>query len=94
MSETLSNDPGLRLALRLEGGFWVAYLAQIRTMEGALQLGTICIAAVDRDAGLRRDFMDLMKRVAAQHIGDALGAQPIAWQDPEPAPEHEKAGHS
>ena len=77
----------IRLALRHEGHFWNAYMAQRDTMDNAKLIGSVVIGAVNRDPVLRQDFMDLMKRVMAQAIVEVTGQEPDTW-------ETERPGHS
>ncbi len=83
----------LRLALRVEGDNWTAYAAPVNTMDGAIRLGSIVMAAVAGPENIKRKqaFMDLMKDALDEFIKDATGSAP-RWNDPERAPEHERAG--
>lgn len=94
---TRSNEPMAqigRLALRQEGDLWNAYYAMPNTMEGAIFLGSIRIAAVMRDDARKQAFIDLMREVVGDTIKDTTGVQP-QWPDgPQPAPEHERAGRA
>lgn len=81
-----------RLALRVEGDWWVAYYAMPDTMADAIDLGRIRMAAV-QDQGRKQAFMALMR----EFIGDAFLAnvsETPDWNDPVPAPEHERAGRA
>ncbi len=82
-----------RIAMRVEGEMWNAYLACHDSMDDAFLLGSIRIAAVDQDEALKELFIDLMKKVfenALAHVSDFK----VLHYDIEPAPEHEKAGSS
>jgi hypothetical protein len=84
-----------RLAMRVEGEFWVAYYALPDTMEGAIPLGSIRMATVGipRLAGIPRfkeAFMQLMWELVSDLIAQETGQRPKHY-DVEPAPEHEKA---
>lgn len=81
-----------RLAMRHEGQWWKAYYAMAGTMEGAVELGSIRIGAVE-DERNKRAFMDLMRNVVSDIIENETGQRP-EWPDgTRPAPEHERAGH-
>lgn len=83
---------GVRLALRVEGKFWNAYVAKADTMEGAFQIGSIAMAAVE-NREIKHAFMNLMQQV----IADALKSRGITTEwpfDPQPAPESERAGNA
>jgi hypothetical protein len=82
-----------RLALRVEGAFWNAYLAHTDTMAEAMLLGSIRLAAVqDQDRQTR--FMALMQESLAAALMDAAGIE-MSWPDPpETAPEHERSGRA
>jgi hypothetical protein len=82
-------DGQLRLALRIEGEFWVAYVAKLGTMEGAWELGRVLLNAV---AGSERQ--DEWKALMVACMGAALidaGAVIEGW-DERTAPESERAG--
>ena len=83
----------IRLALREEGGFWNAYIAQIGTMDGAKRIGSIAIGAAKKNPAVKEEFLDLMKRVLADTVEDMTGSAPEAW-DIIPAPESERAGNA
>lgn len=73
----------VRLALRIEGEWWVAYLAQADTMEGAHRLGSILMGAIRGKPERKEAFMDLMQ---SSVIGDAIeevyGLEP-GWTEPQ-----------
>lgn len=79
-----------RLALRVEGDYWNAYYASKGTMDGAVLLGSIAMAAV-QDRARKEAFMELMKSALNDVLSGAVGA-PLKWREPETAPEHEKGG--
>ncbi|PWE26671.1 hypothetical protein C4N9_20625 [Pararhodobacter marinus] len=81
-----------RLAMRVEGDWWVAYYALPETMEGALELGRIRMAIVE-DWQAKELFMSLMRDAVTAIIRDRTGAK-AEWPEPHgrPAPEHERAG--
>lgn len=83
---------GLRLAMRVEGDWWVAYAAEPQTMTGAVRLGQIAMSVV-ADPNRKRAFMEIMK----SFIGDVLaegGAKGVEWPEERPAPEHERSGRA
>ena len=91
--DTASVECG-RLALRVEGDSWVAYYAlEMTSMKGAVELGRIAMAAVVVPAR-KQAFMDLMREVVADMIEDITGDRPIWPDEPQPAPEHERAGEA
>jgi hypothetical protein len=81
-----------RIALRIEGDQWVAYYAREGTMDGALRLASIYMDAV-RNQRRKEAFMALMRDYVSDLIENAVGERPD-WNDPERAPEHEKAGRA
>jgi hypothetical protein len=81
-----------RLAMRVEGNLWVAYFAQIGTMDGAIFLGSIQLAFV-QDPDRKRAFMGLMQEAVGEILAAASGAQP-QWPEPVAAPEHERGGRA
>lgn len=80
-----------RLALRVEGDFWVAYYALPNAMEGAFELGRVLMALV-QDRTRKQAFMDLMSSAVGDFLKDATGVQ--ADFIVQPAPEHERAGRA
>ena len=80
----------IRLAMRVEGDWWVAYAADMNTMTGAIKLGSISMNAIVISPGLKAAFMDLMKDALTDLIGSAGD---LKWNEPEVAPEHERAGN-
>jgi hypothetical protein len=79
-----------RIALRHEGEFWNAYYAMPGTMEGALLLGSLHMRfATDRRR--KEAFMDLIRDCVGDILQQKIGRRP-AWNEPEPAPEHERSG--
>lgn len=80
-----------RLALRVEGHWWVAYFAPPHTMDDALELGRIAFSLV-QDEGMKNNFIELMRDALAQMIENVSGERP-SWPDGiVAAPEHERAG--
>jgi hypothetical protein len=80
-----------RLALRHEGEWWNAYYAMPNTMNDAILLGSIRMAAVP-DERRKKSFMDLMRTVVSDIIEQKAGIRP-SWGGEHRAPEHERAGH-
>ena len=93
----MSNDKKLqqagRLALRHEGKMWNAYFALPNTMDGAVFLGSIAIAAVIDNVNRKEDFMRLMKSFVADILADRAGAR-LLWWDAHEDPESERGGHA
>ena len=81
-----------RLAMRVEGDWWVAYYALPNTMDGALKLGSIRMGIVI-DWQRKELFMSMMKDAVSEIIKGGFGAD-VEWPDPRPAPEHERSGRS
>lgn len=92
MTETPNKTPALRLALRCEGDWWVAYLAEAHTMDGAFEIGRILLGAVTA-ARRKQEFQELMTKVMTDAIRDRFGIRSIGLEI-RPAPEHEKAGRA
>lgn len=80
-----------RLAFRHEGQWWNAYVALADTMQGALLIGSIAMAGVQRK-DRKEAFMRLMRDVHADLIEGATGKRP-EFLEAVRAPEHERAGH-
>lgn len=84
----------LRLAMREEGAFWNAYIAETGTMRGALLIGCIPMAAVRHNFDLKMRFMGVMQEVMADAIKGVTGSDVSNWLDARTAPESERGGHA
>jgi hypothetical protein len=78
-----------RIAMRVEGGWWVAYLAKYETMEGATELGRIRRTIADIET-CKAGFVAVMREALTAEL-EGKGIKIESWGE-EPAPEHEKAG--
>jgi hypothetical protein len=90
MAKHLSSP--IRLALRTEGDWWVAYLAEATTMDGAREVGRILLGAASQGNGIRERWMSLMSdvmRIALEDMGVT-----VASMDERPAPESERSGRA
>jgi hypothetical protein len=83
----------IRLAMRVEGGEWVAYLAKQSTMHGARKLGSISMALVTTNQARKQAFMGMMKEAVAE-LAQGAGAEIGGWNMPARAPERERAGRA
>lgn len=82
-----------RLAMRVEGDWWIAYYAKIGTMEGALELGRLRMVLAEIPA-IKTATLEYYKGVMTAMVSGTIGAK-LEWPTPEqPAPEHEKAGRA
>lgn len=82
-----------RLAMRQEGDSWNAYYAMPDTMQGAIFLGSIKLRFVQTEAR-KAAFIGFMRECVSDLMEETLGVRPT-WPDgPQPAPEHERSGHS
>lgn len=82
-----------RLAMRGEGDWWVAYYAEVGTMDGAHELARVSMGLV-REQKRRDQFIGLMRELYADLVEGALGIRPTFPEPPQPAPEHERSGHA
>ncbi|MGI3163097.1 hypothetical protein [Pseudooceanicola sp. 200-1SW] len=87
------KQPLGRLALRVEGAWWVAYFAPIDTMEDAFEVGRIAFRLVENE-DMKTRFADLMRDAVAQMIQDLTGQRPSWPEGFVDAPEHERAGRA
>jgi hypothetical protein len=83
----------IRLALRQEGDWWNAYIAQQDTMTDAHLIGSILIGPVRGDRKLKQRFMDLMTDVMAMAVEEITGRKPDHTEVQE-APESERSGNA
>lgn len=79
-----------RLAMRVEGDWWVAYYALPETMNDAVELGRIRMGIV-AEWSAKEIFMALMRDAVAAMLKETTGETP-EWKEPWPAPEHERSG--
>lgn len=70
-----------RLVMREEGQSLNAYYSRVDSMEGAILMGHIKLAAVERNPALANDFADLMKAAISDGIETLIGAAPV-WEEP------------
>jgi hypothetical protein len=82
-----------RIALRVEGDWWVAYFAKPKTMEGAIELARVRMTVVRPDAKRKAAFMELVRSYIDEILAEQTGVTP-SWPEPVLAPEHEKAGRA
>lgn len=81
-----------RLAMRVEGEWWVAYYATTDSMKEALELGRIRMPFV-QDWQRKEIFMAMMRDAASDILKEVTGVTP-EWGGPVRAPEHERAGRA
>lgn len=82
-----------RLAMRQEGGTWVAYYALPNTMDGALFLGSVKMSIIIGHPDRKQFFMDMMKDAVTDIIEEKTGER-VGWKGEVTAPEHERSGSS
>lgn len=82
-----------RLAMRVEGNWWVAYMARAGTMDDAKRIGSILMGAVNDNPERKQAFMALMQDVMSDAI-KAVTGQVVDWNEPQTAPESERAGRA
>jgi hypothetical protein len=89
----MADGPGFRLAMRVEGPWWVAYFAKTETMDGAIEIARfqMTVARVD---SVRDAVLDLVQAMARALVKDIAGLGEIADFEISKAPEHERAGRS
>jgi hypothetical protein len=78
--------------MRVEGLDWVAYAAHPNTMQGAVEMGRIKMALVQRQEP-KNAFMGVMMDGLQQLIAEN-GGTILNWNDPVAAPEHERSGRA
>jgi len=90
--ELLREKPAVgRLALRVEGDWWVAYYAMPKTMDKAIELGRIKMGIVESNPERKELFMDLMRSAIAELL-EQQGVKVENWNEPTTGPEHERSG--
>lgn len=89
----MAENLALRIAFRVEGSMWNAYVAKTGTMDGAFLIGSIGMGPVSSDPEMKQRFMDLMQDAFAQAITQHIGL-PIEKWNIQSAPEHERGGNA
>jgi len=83
---------GVRLAIRDEGEWVVAYLATDGTMEGAIEIARLLKLAAEDDGGnkelLFQDWNTALREWTQRMLERLLGVEPIMVE--EPVPPHER----
>jgi hypothetical protein len=86
MSKAMSP---FRLALRVDGAMWNAYVAPLQTMEHAIWIGSIRLKLVENDPRRKEQFMGLMKDCLKDTLKE-IGVEVERWNE-QTAPEHERS---
>ena len=81
-----------RLALRREGNMWNAYVAALNTMDGAVVIGSIAMAAVVDNPTRKAAFQRMMTEIVAEMIHAQTGQTP--GMNEREAPPNERAGNA
>lgn len=80
----------IRLAMRVEGDWWVAYIAQASTMDEALEIGRIHGRFMSAVVDGQERFKTLMADCLRACLTD-IGHPPIRMEE-RPAPQSERSG--
>jgi hypothetical protein len=72
----------LRLAMRIEGDKWNAYIARDGTMDGAIWVGSIAFKFGENEKR-REQFLALMSECLAEMIEEMASAPPERRRAPE-----------
>lgn len=81
----------IRLAMRVEGDWWVCYLAKEGTMEGSIELGRIRLLYVQLNPAHKENFMSLMKSILDDFLKNLFDVENTTWTQ-RTAAEHERSG--
>ena len=73
-----------RLALRVRGDWWVAYLAKPGTMDDAYEIGRILLNVVNKSVTHKQLFVNLMSGVIADSVEHLSGVRPDTSFEPVP----------
>lgn len=79
-----------RLAFREEGQFWVCYLAEAGSMEGAFAIGSILLRPIEENEELKRRFKELMQDTLTFVFAEALGITVERFEPEVPAPDKDR----
>lgn len=81
----------VRLAIRAEGEWLNAYIAQTDTMEGAFLIGSIARSICDVRTDIFTEWKDVMTKVFEHGLSSVTGFRDIPMVERR-APEHERSG--
>ncbi|MCC6475008.1 MAG: hypothetical protein IT514_14845 [Burkholderiales bacterium] len=84
----MTPAPDFRIAYRIEGDYWNAYLANPADMRGATLLASISLALVPVGSSEKAKFREIVEAGLSRSLGG------IEFDDPKPAPLSERAGHA
>lgn len=87
----MSESP-IRIAIREEGEWVNAYIAQRETMADAILVATLR-TSVAQLPGARAAFLVYVRELARVIVDDALGVGVFKGTELQAAPEHERSGH-
>ena len=89
----MTKSAPLRIALREEGEWWNAYVAEPTTMERATKIASIRMGIVQRSDEHKQAFIALMRNIIEDILAEK-GVEVDYWKEPETAPESERGGHA
>jgi hypothetical protein len=92
MRSEMTGQTPFRLAMRVEGRNWCAYITKPDTMQGAIFLGSIAMRFVEDNKERKQAFIDLMTGALGEMVEELFGQVP-AWEQ-KPAPESERSGNT
>lgn len=93
LDDTQPMAKPFRIAFRVEGPMVNVYLALHDTMKDAMLMGSCMKSILDVDREQFEKFREIMQNGIAAAIKDTLGVE-VSKFEIEPAPAHERAGHS
>jgi len=76
MSDKMMSELPMRLALRVEGDKWNAYVAKRDTMDGAVWIGSIQMRFVNDCERRKQMFIDLMTDSLSEVLRKMYGEKP------------------
>lgn len=88
----MKTAQAFRLAIRAQGDYVNAYLAQNETLDGAILLGSLHRGVADADSAAFAQFKVQMQKALATTVKSVLGVAP-EFDEGRPAPAHEREGH-
>lgn len=89
----IKATPNVRIGMRVEGNWWVAYCCRSMTsMEGAIELGRLRMSLAS-DPVLKQKFIEFMQASLNVAI-KAVGGQGVEKWETRSAPERERSGRA
>ncbi len=89
----MADKSRFRIAMRVEGEWWVAYFAEPESMISAMEIARFPMKVASHLA-VRDAILDLVQELTKSLLSGVLGLGGVEDFEISSAPEHERAGRS